>query len=68
MTLKRVLVYASGLIAVISMFLAVFTRLFFSNKALFGLSALSYLRVTDTMLLFTIVILLLKGLRGKENQ
>jgi len=68
MTLKRVLAYASGLIAVISMFLAVFTRLFFSNKALFGLSALSYLRVTDTMLLFTIVILLLKGLRGKENQ
>jgi hypothetical protein len=66
MTIKRVLAYASGLVALISMFLAVLTRLFFLNKAVFGLSALSYLRVTNTMLLFAIVFWLFEC-RGRAD-
>ena len=66
MSKKRFLAYVSGLIAVISMILAVVARVFFINKSLFGLSALSYLRMTDTMLLFTITFWLFECLKRKE--
>jgi hypothetical protein len=66
MSIKRILAYVSGLIAVISMLLAVIARAFLMNKVLFGLSALSYLRVTNTMLLFTIAFWLLECLPRKE--
>lgn len=66
MLIKRLLAYVSGFIAVISMMLAVIARLFLMNKALFGLSALSYLRVTNTMLLFTIAFWLFEYLKRKE--
>jgi hypothetical protein len=66
MSIKRILAYISGLIAVISMMLAVIARAFLMNKALFGLSALSYLRVTNTMLLFAIAFWLFEYLKRKE--
>ncbi len=55
MKINRILSKIAALAAVISMGLAVIDRLFCADKALFGMSALSYLRITDTMLLFTIV-------------
>lgn len=48
------------------MMLAVIARVFFINKALFGLSALSYLRITNTMLLFAIALCFFEGLKKKE--
>jgi hypothetical protein len=66
MPIKRILAYISGLIAMISMILAVIARVFLMNKALFGLSALSYLRVTNTMLLFTIAFWLFEYLKRRE--
>jgi len=61
----KILYYISGIIAVISTILAVVARLFFADKALFGLSALSYLRITNTMLLFTIAFLVFEYVRRK---
>jgi hypothetical protein len=58
MSLKRILTYVSGVIAVISMVLAVMARVFLADKAPFGLSALSYLRTTNTMLLFAIAFMI----------
>jgi hypothetical protein len=46
--------YIAFVISVITMIFAVIARLFLPEKALFGLAALTYLRVTMTMLLFTI--------------
>ena len=66
MSIKRMLAYVSGSIAIISIFLAIIARLFFINKVLFGLSALSYLRVTNTMLLFAIAFWLFEGQKKKE--
>jgi len=66
MSLKRILAYVSGLIAVISMMLAVIARAFLMNKVLFGLSALSYLRITNTMLLFAITFWLFECRPKKE--
>jgi len=66
MSIKRILAYVSGVIAVISMILAVIARMFFVNKALFSLSALSYLRVTNTMILFAIAFWLFEYLKKKE--
>jgi hypothetical protein len=57
--------HISGIIAVVSFVLAVIARLFLVNKALFGLSSLSYLRVTNTMLLFTIAFLVFEYVRRK---
>jgi len=59
----KILYYISGIIAVISTILVVVARLFFADKALFGLSALSYLRITNTMLLFTIAFLVFEYVR-----
>ncbi len=50
----KYLKYVALVIAIITMILAVIARLFLPDKALFGLAALSYLRVTMTMLLFSI--------------
>ena len=61
----KILYYISGIIAVISIILAVVARLFFADKALFDLSALSYLRVTNTILLFTIAFLVFEYVRRK---
>ena len=63
----KILYYISGIIAVISTILAVVARLFFVDKALFGLSALSYLRVTNTMLLFTIAFSVFEYVRRKQK-
>jgi len=41
-------------ISIITMILAIIARLFLPEKALFGLAALTYLRLTMTMLLFTL--------------
>ena len=58
----------SGLIAIITMILAVIARLFLPNKSLFGMSALSYLRVTNTMLFFTIAGMIFEYFhRGKKE-
>jgi len=46
----KILAYISGIIAVISVILAVFVRLFLIDRALIGLSALSYLRFTNLKL------------------
>ncbi|MEO0227963.1 MAG: hypothetical protein ABIL70_07965 [candidate division WOR-3 bacterium] len=46
--------YVAFVISIITMILAVVARLFFPEKALFGLAALTYLRLTMTMLLFTL--------------
>ncbi len=43
------------IIALISMILAVVARIFLPYKVIFGLAALSYLRLTMTFLLFALV-------------
>lgn len=65
MKMKRILSKIAALAAVISMGLAVIDRLFCADKALFGMSALSYLRITNTMLLFAIAFLLLADHQAK---
>jgi len=67
MSLKRILAYVSGVIAVISMILAVIARVFFADKALFGLNALSYLRTTNTMLLFAIALMIFDYVKKKTG-
>lgn len=47
--------YVAFVVAVITMVLAVIARLFMPDKALLGLAALTYLRLTITMLLFALV-------------
>ena len=54
----KILACTSGAIAVVSVVLAVVARLFFPDKSLFGLHALTFLRVTNTMLLFAIAFLM----------
>lgn len=46
--------YVAFVIALITMVLAVVARLFLPEKVLFGLAALTYLRLTITMLLFSL--------------
>lgn len=46
--------YVAFVIALITMVLAVIARLFLPEKVLFGLAALTYLRLTITMLLFSL--------------
>ncbi len=50
----RMLKYFSLLVAVVCMGLAITARLFLPGKILFGLAALSYLRLTMIMLLFAL--------------
>ena len=61
----KFLAYISGIIGIISIVLAVITRLFLPYKMLFGMAALTYLRFTNTMLLFTIVFMLCYHLKEK---
>ena len=46
--------YIALLFGVIGMILAAVTRIFLSEKILFGLASITYLRVTMTMLLFAL--------------
>ncbi len=59
------LAYISGIIGIISIVLAVVARLFLPYKMLFGMAAITYLRFTNTMLLFTIVFMLCHYLKEK---
>jgi hypothetical protein len=43
------------IIAVISIIMGIVTRIFLPGKVLFGLAAITYLRFTITMLLFSLV-------------
>jgi hypothetical protein len=61
----KLLAYISGIIGIISIVLAVIARLFLPYKMLFGMAALTYLRFTNTMLLFTIVFMLCHHLKEK---
>lgn len=65
----KVIYYISGLVAVVSFIMAIVARLFLFNKCFFlGLSALSYLRVTNTMLLFTLAALAFEYVRNKKKE
>jgi len=64
----KIIYYISSIIAVISLILAVVARLFLFNKCFLGLSALSYLRVTNTMLLFTLAALVFEYVRNKKKE
>ncbi len=46
--------YVAFIVSIITMVLAIVARLFFPEKAFLGLAALTYLRLTMTMLLFTL--------------
>ncbi|MGB9721211.1 MAG: hypothetical protein ACPL28_07030 [bacterium] len=46
--------YVAFVISIITMVLAIVARLFFPEKAFLGLAAFTYLRLTMTMLLFTL--------------
>jgi len=61
----KFLAYLSGIIGVVSIVLGIITRLFVPFKILFGLGAITYMRFTNTMLLFTIVFLLLYYMKEK---
>ncbi len=61
----KFLAYLSGIIGIVSIILGFIARLFMPYKVLFGLGALTYLRFTNTMLLFTIVFLLLYYMKEK---
>ncbi len=61
----KFLAHISGAIAIISIILGVVTRIFFVNKVLFGLGALTYMRFANTMLLFTIAFLVFAYVKGK---
>ena len=64
----RIVYSIAGIIAVITVILAVIARLFLPNKSFLGLSALSYLRVTNTMLLFALVALVCEHFqKGKKE-
>ncbi|MEO0216349.1 MAG: hypothetical protein ABIL70_03190 [candidate division WOR-3 bacterium] len=52
----RILKYVTFIISIITMILAIIARLFSPNKVLFDLAALTYLRLTAVMLLYTITI------------
>jgi len=63
----KILIHISGLLAVITLILAVIARLFFVSHPLFGMSALSYLRVSNTMLLFTIAFMIYDYVKHKKE-
>ncbi len=63
----RIVCYVSSFIAAISVILAIVARLFLPNKSILGLSALSYLRVTNTMLLFAIAALVFEYIHRKKT-
>ena len=51
--------FVALILGIITMLLAVVARIFLPEKILFGLGAITYLRLTVTMLLFAIVFHLL---------
>ena len=63
----KIVYYVSSIIAVITVILAVVARLFLPNKSLLGMSALSYMRVTNTMLLFAIAALVFEYIHKKKT-
>ena len=63
----KVIYHISGIVAVVSFIMAIVARLFLFNKCFLGLSALSYLRVTNTMLLFTLAALAFEYVRNKKK-
>lgn len=63
----KIIYYVSSIIGVVSFILAVVARLFLPYKSLWGLSALSYLRVTNTMLLFTLAALVFEFIQNKKK-
>ena len=64
----KAIYYISGIVAVVSFIIAVVARLFLFNKCFLGLSALSYLRVVNTMLLFTIVFIVFEYVRSMKKE
>jgi hypothetical protein len=46
--------YLALIVGIITMICAVVARIFLPDKMLFGLAAISYLRITITMLLFAL--------------
>jgi len=50
----RILKYITLLISIISIILAVAARILAGHRPLFGLVSIAYLRITITMLLFTL--------------
>ncbi|OPX18446.1 hypothetical protein BXT86_01215 [candidate division WOR-3 bacterium 4484_100] len=50
----KVLKYVSLILAIICIILGIIARLFLPGKILFGLAALTYLRLTIMMLLFAL--------------
>lgn len=48
--------YIAFIVSIISILLALIARFFLPGKALVGLAALTYLRFTMTMLLFTLAL------------
>ncbi|MGB3478675.1 MAG: hypothetical protein WBB67_05900 [bacterium] len=65
MSFKQICAYISGIIAIVSFILAVIARLIYADKIFLGLSALAYLRITNTMLLFAVAFMFLKLLERK---
>lgn len=64
----KTIYYISGIVAVVSFIMAVVARLFLFNKCFLGMSALSYLRVANTMLLFTIMFIVFEYVRSKKKE
>jgi hypothetical protein len=51
----RILKHIALLVACLTMLIAIIARLFFPDKVFLGLAAVSYLRLTVVMLLFSLV-------------
>ena len=63
----KILAYIAGALAIICMGLAIIARLFFPDKAISGISALSYLRSASTIILFAIAFMLAEYLKKKKE-
>lgn len=59
------LAYLSGILAVVMLVLGFAARFFFFDKTLIGIHSLTFLRLTNTMLLFAVAFLLFEYL-GKK--
>ena len=59
------LAYLTGIIAVVSFVLGFVARCFFFDKSLIGIHSLTFLRITNTMLLFAIALLLFEYVSKK---
>ncbi|HEX7319066.1 MAG TPA: hypothetical protein VF399_01765 [bacterium] len=63
----KILAFIAGVLAAVCLVLSVIARLFFLDKAIFGLSALSYLRSASTMILFAIAFMMFEFLKKKKE-